>query len=386
MVPDRSPASALRAVHVTFQRDAQRRGPEVLLDAWPTSVAVAAAIARAGVAVEVTYAAHEDGVLTRERVRHHFVSDMATMPGPPAIRALRRPTRLIDKIRRLEPDIVHVHGLNTPMAVRYLCVAMNGVPVLVQDHGNAAPRGWRVPAWRWAYARLAGVGFTALDQVRPFVEAGVFTAALPVYDAIEGSSTFTPGDRDAARARSGLTGVPCVLWASRLDANKDPLMALAAFEHAAASLPQARLWCCYGDAPLLSVVRQRIATSPLLRERVVLLGRRAHADMETLFRAADFFLQTSHREGSGFALLEALSCGTTPLVTDIPPSRRIVGDAGALTPVGDARAMAEALVSWAARDRTRLREAARARFDHALSFDVIGQAWRSVYEQVLAAR
>ena len=157
-----------------------------------------------------------------------------------------------------------------------------------------------------------------------------------MFDVLEGSSEFTPGDQAEARRLTGMFGDPCVLWTSRLDANKDPLMMLDAVEQAIPQLPDLRLWCCFGQAPLLREVRARVATSDVLRDRVVLLGARPHDEVERLFRAADFYVQTSHREGSGYSLLEAMSCGTPPIVTDIPATRRIVGDAGSLTPVGDA--------------------------------------------------
>jgi glycosyltransferase involved in cell wall biosynthesis len=102
--------------------------------------------------------------------------------------------------------------------------------------------------------------------------------------------------------------------------------------------------------------------------------------MELRFRAADFYLQTSHREGSGFSLLEALACGATPLVTDIPATRQIIGTVGSLTSVGDSRSLGDAIVAWAARDRPMLRRATRARFDAALTFDAIGRQLRGAYE------
>jgi glycosyltransferase involved in cell wall biosynthesis len=181
-------------------------------------------------------------------------------------------------------------------------------------------------------------------------------------------------------------GDPCLLWTGRLDANKDPLTALGAFELAAPHLPDARLWCCFGDAPLRALVEDRIAASRVLRERVSLVGTRPHDEMELRFRAADLFVQTSHREGSGYSVLEALACGTPPLVTDIPSLRRIVGDAGSLTPVGDAAALAAALIDWAARDRDALRHAARVRFERALTYDAIGRELRAAYETLAATR
>jgi glycosyltransferase involved in cell wall biosynthesis len=75
----------------------------------------------------------------------------------------------------------------------------------------------------------------------------------------------------------------------------------------------------------------------------------------------------------------------TPLVTDIPATRQIVGPVGSLTPVGDTRSLGEAIVAWAARDQAPLRHAARARFDEVLTFDAIGRQLRSAYE-ALAGR
>jgi glycosyltransferase involved in cell wall biosynthesis len=85
-------------------------------------------------------------------------------------------------------------------------------------------------------------------------------------------------------------------------------------------------------------------------------------------------------------VLEALACGATPLVTDIPSLRRIVGDAGSLTPVGDAGALAGAMVAWAGRDRGALRRAARERFRRHLAFDVIGRELRDAYETLARSR
>jgi glycosyltransferase involved in cell wall biosynthesis len=183
-------------------------------------------------------------------------------------------------------------------------------------------------------------------------------------------------------------GDPCFLWTGRLDDNKDPLTALAAFERAALELRDGdpRLWCCFGKSPLLDVVANRINGSAVLRERVTLLGTRPHVEMESRFRAADFFVQTSHREGSGYSLIESLACGTPPLVTHIAAARRIVGAVGSLTPVGDADALAAAMVEWSKRDRAELRRAARARFESALTYDVIGRELRHAYETLAAAR
>ncbi|MEP6621413.1 MAG: glycosyltransferase family 4 protein [bacterium] len=364
----------LRVVQVSFHTDLARRAPEELLEAWPTLSRVACAVQSDGVDVTVVQAAHTGETIVRDSVTYHFVHD-----------ARGRHDRVIQRAASLSPDVVHVQGLGFARAMRPLGRSVSRAPVFVQDHGAVPPRGWRALAWRWAYAHIAGVSFTASAQADPWKAAGILKRALPVFAVLEGSTDFNPGNQDAARTATGMSGDPCVFWTGRLNANKDPLTALAAFERAAEQLPDARLWCCFGDAPMLDIVRQRIASSSTLAPRVALLGNRPHAELEARYRAADFFLQTSHREGSGYSLLEALACGTTPLVTDIPAARQIVADAGALTPVGDAMALAAVIVDWSRRERASLRLEARARFDAALTFDAIGKQLRATYEALTVA-
>jgi len=319
--------------------------------------------------VTVVQTAHAAKTIERDGVSFQFVE------GAP-----RRWTGVIERVASLAPDVVHVQGLNFPRAMRPLSHAVPGVPLLVQDHAGVPPTGWRARAWRWAHRTVAGVLFTARDQATPWKRAKILRADLPVFEVLVSSTDFTPGDRAAARRATGMFGEPCLFWVGRFNANKDPLAMLAAVEQAAATLPALRLWCCFSEAPLLDVAQRRIARSPLLAERVTLLGNRPHEELESRFRAADFYLQTSHCEGCGFALLEALACGVTPLVTDIPAARRIVGDVGSLTPVNDSRALGEAIVAWSTRDTATLRRAARARFDDALTFNAIGRQLRAAYE------
>lgn len=363
-----APSRKLRVVHVSFHLDAERRSADTLLRAWPTLAGVAGAATSPEVEVIVVQAAHAAERIERAGVTFHFVDDQRSDGRD-----------VIDHVRSLQPDVVHAQGLGFPRRMRPLARAVPRIPILVQDHGSVPPSGWRRHAWRWAYGGIAGVAFTAREQAAPWKAAGILRTDLPVFEVLEGSSDFTPGDREAARQATQMFGDPCLLWTGRLDANKDPLATLDAVERAAATLPNTRLWCCYGTAPLLGAVRERIASSPALAERVVLLGERPHAELELRFRAADFFVQASHREGSGYSMIEALACGTTPIVTDIPSARKIVGAAGSLTRVGDARALGDAIVAWAARDRHALRRAARARFDEALTFAEIGTHLRAAY-------
>lgn len=361
----------MHVVQLSCHLDAERREPERLLAAWPTLSEVAAAVACTGARVSVVQAAHRDARLERDGVAYHFVA-----PGGAGVLAWR----LARRVRALAPDVVHLQGLGFPLQARLLARAARA-PVLVQDRADRPPPPWRRPLHRWGLARIAGAAFTAAAQAAPFVEAGVLRRDLPIFEVPGSSSRFTPGDQRAARAATGLHGDPCLLWVGRLDANKDPLTVLDALSASLCRLPGAQLWCCYTEAPLLARVRARLAAEPELAARVHLLGTVAHAQVQALCRAADFLVLGSHRESTGFAVLEALACGTPPLVTEIPAFRRLTGEGsvGALSPPGDAAAMARAWSDWCRRDRATLRRAARAHFERHLSLPALGAALRGVY-------
>ena len=61
-------------------------------------------------------------------------------------------------------------------------------------------------------------------------------------------------------------------------------------------------------------------------DRVTLVGRVDRDELPNYYGAADVFVSGSHYEGSGYALIEAMSAGVVPVVTDIPSFRAIAGD------------------------------------------------------------
>ena len=367
----------MRVVHVNIVRPRERADPEELLDTWQTLGDVATAVHRAGADVTVVQSFHRDAELVREGVKFRFVAE----PALPGRTVGLLPRRLADAAREQAPDVIHVNGLDFAWHTQVLCGI--GVPVLAQDHASV-PYARRIRR-RWGLARVAGVAFTDARQAEPFFHNGSFRQGMPIYSVPESSTHFTTGNIDEARAETGIYGDPAVLWVGRLDANKDPLTLLDALEQAARELPELQLWCCFHEQPLLGEVRARLARSPDLAARVHLLGRVPHGTIQVMCRAADFFMLGSHREGSGYALIEALACGATPVVSDIPAFRGLTlnGRVGALVPTGDAATFARALIELAGHPRGPLRRRAVDHFARELSFDVIGRRLCAIYETLL---
>jgi glycosyltransferase involved in cell wall biosynthesis len=365
---------------ISFFYDPQGRSPEQLLSAWHTLVDVAEAASRSGIRICVVQACSHTEHFERNGVQYHF------LPFDDAASQDSRGTAYRKLLGHLAADVFHVHGLDFPRQVLSLAELCSGVPIILQDHASRPPRIWRRAAARRGMSAAAGIAFCSLDQARPFTKAGLIGASTQVYEIPESTSRFAPGDRDEARRLTGIGGAPAVLWVGHLNVNKDPLTVLAGISAAARELPGLQLYCCFGSAPLLRAVQDRIATDTDLRGRVHLLGRLPHEKIELLMRAADIFVLGSHREGSGYSLIEALACGLPPVVTDIPSFRSLTnaGSVGELWPCDDSRALCQALLSIAHRSGSELRAAVRTHFERELSSNALGVKLTTMYADVLA--
>ena len=363
-------SSFLHVVQVGFYVDPRAREPAQLLEDWPTLVDVAEAARQGGLRVSVVQACHRAEVLHRNGVSYHFLAGVADTPA---------------LIANLDPDVIHVHGLCFPREVLRLAAHLPTVPILLQDHASRPPRWWRRSAWGRCGRAVAGVAFCSRQQAQPFIEAGVLEPDTAVYEIPESTSRFQPGDAAAARAAARVSGEPLLLWVGHLDPNKDPLTVLEGVALAARVLPGLELWCCFGNTELLRRMRRRIRSDPLLESRTHLLGRVSHSRVEQLMRAADAYVSGSHREGSGYALIEALACGLAPVVTNIPSFRALTGAGavGQLWQPGDPASLCSALLAMARGRGAQTRAAVRAHFERELSHEALGRKLVAAYEDLL---
>jgi glycosyltransferase involved in cell wall biosynthesis len=185
-----------------------------------------------------------------------------------------------------------------------------------------------------------------------------------------------------------MRGSPVFLWAARLHPVKDPLTGLRGFARIQAAWPEAQLYLCYLTNELLPDLRRFLAARPRLAANVHLCGRLLHADMEAVFNSADFLLQASRREYSGYAVLEAMACGVIPVVTDIPSFRRMTdgGRYGILFPPGDADSLARQVLDVNPAEIPQRSVAVRERFERAFTYRAMAEKLTRIYRQVSSAR
>jgi glycosyltransferase involved in cell wall biosynthesis len=244
-------------------------------------------------------------------------------------------------------DLVHAHGLRAGLvaAVARRLSADRERPLVLTLH-NALQETSR--ARRRALRAIEGTTIRAADLVLA-VSGDLADNArrlgardVRVVPALAPPLPPAARSRDDVREELGVdAGRPLVVAVGRLHPQKgyDVLLDAVARWEAADRLRPAPLVAIAGDGPLQDELAARIREQRL---PVLLLGRRS--DVADLLGAADLCVLPSRWEGSPFTGQEALRAGTPLVATRTGGMPDLFGEAAALVPVGDAAALADAVV------------------------------------------
>ena len=374
-------ALAMHIVIVNYGWHVALNDPSELLDRYETLTGWAEALSAAGARVTVVQRFGRDCSLERNGITYRFVR--ACTPRQAGV--LDWPLRIHRVVAECRPDVVHVNGLLFARQAWMLQRMLGSEPILVQDHANPPHTGLRARlGMKSALRRMDAVSFTALEQAEAWHESGLLDRNARLFELLEGSSSFRLTPRSAARAQTQLAGNPACLWVGRLDANKDPSTVLRGFARALPQLPDAHLTMIFDTVDLLPEIQKWLRESGPAGSHVTLKGPVPHKELEAIYNSADIFLLGSHHEGSGYALLEAISCGVVPVVTDIPSFRKITGNAaiGGLWPVENVDALAWMLLDAWERYDVGTPERIRSFFDERLSFGATAHQALAAYRQL----
>jgi glycosyltransferase involved in cell wall biosynthesis len=277
-------------------------------------------------------------------------------------------------------DVLHVHGevasaLCLPaLAARPSVTTLHGLHLLRRHTG--ARRAAATASLRLglrAASRTICVSQAEHDDLGDLLGERALARTVVIHNGVEPVEPPSADDRAAARAELGLEPSNTVgAWIGSLHEHKDPLTPIAA----AAELAGEVVLLVAGDGPLRDEVGR--AASPSVR----VLGFRP--DVRRVLAAADFFVLSSNREGLSFALLEAMSLGLVPVVSDAPGNPEAVGETGIVVPFGDRAGFAAAFARLARDEamRAALSDGARERVAAEFRLDEMIRRTRALYDEV----
>ena len=81
----------------------------------------------------------------------------------------------------------------------------------------------------------------------------------------------------------------------------------------------------YQEDTLLPAINNLFEQFPSGKSNICMVGKLEHEELGKWYNLADYIISSSHYEGSGIAVCEAMSCGCIPIVTNIPSFKMMTG-------------------------------------------------------------
>lgn len=296
-------------------------------------------------------------------------------------------TSMIARIHSLRPDVIHFFGLTLDINLWLVArlATRRKTPLVVQYHGGGPARNSiRRRIQRSNLRSATRILFTTRSHAQAWVDEGIPIDCHKIVPFMETSSVFRRESRQSSREKTGMVGDPVFLWTGRLHPEKDPMTAVRAFERISRHWQGARLYMYYLTDELLPDLQGFVSQTPSLSGKIHFCGRTAHDSMQAIYNSADFFMQASTRETSGCAVLEAMSCGAIPVISDIPSFSEMTcnGQHGVLFPVGDIDALVDGVLRISLASVEQRSDLVREYWERALSFPALANQLVELYTEL----
>ncbi len=279
--------------------------------------------------------------------------------------------------RRDGMDVIHIHAIGpallTPLA------RIMGLKVVVTHHGEDYKRAkWgRFPRFVLRMGERFGMWFANhVIAVSPSLTKRLqesFPGASRRISYIPNGAPDLPTAPGDALARFSLKPGKFVLAVARLVPEKG----LHDLIKAHAQINDGRKLVIVGGADHASDYSKSLLK--LADEDIIFTGLQDRGTLRELYENADLFVMPSYHEGLPIAALEAGSCSTPMLLSDIQPNLDIGLPKKDYFPVGDPGALAEAL-----NQPTYLYRVDAAEFRKKFDWDQIAMKTSSVYHKIMA--
>ena len=210
--------------------------------------------------------------------------------------------------RRNKFDAIIIHGTDFLLEAIFL-KKFTSARLIIQHHGE--------PTYNRKKAKLFGVVnrcvdayfFNGREVAEEFILKGF--SANKVFEVTEGTTDFRLLPVQEKKSHKTIVSV------GRLIDSKNTMLLLKAVKILKELRSDFKLHLFYSTSLLEKDLLQYCSENDL-QGHVVFRGKGPPAEIEKELNAAAIFLSASLKEGSGYALIEALACGTFPVVSAIP--------------------------------------------------------------------
>jgi glycosyltransferase involved in cell wall biosynthesis len=251
----------------------------------------------------------------------------------------RAAVQLSRLMRRVRPDVLHLHD---PHALATGLIAARAAPKTRTVATRRVDFPLRGPLSRWKYRACDRVIAVSRKIAEVLGRHGVPPERIRVvYEGVP-DRPAAPGGREALAELGVPPGCPVVGNVAALTDHKDHATLVEAAARVRPRVPEAR-FVIVGDGPLREPLEE-LCRARGLGDRWIFAGFRH--DLDRLFPAFTVFCLSSHMEGLGTSLLDAMAFSRPVVATAAGGIPEAVEDGvtGRVVPVRDHAALADALV------------------------------------------
>jgi glycosyltransferase involved in cell wall biosynthesis len=246
--------------------------------------------------------------------------------------------RLISEVMLEAPDVIIIHGMHSHFNLYRLVQKIRNKRMYIQHHGEKVFR-WPMSMVHKKIDRcITGYFFSSAAMGIEWIRNGLISNSIKVIEVLEATSSFEP----VLPARGNNRDLT-FLWVGRINQNKNPETLIKGFIDFLSERPDAKLYIISQDPEVFENKLGSLTGSA--SESIQFIGRVDHVEIRHWFSKVNFIISTSFYEGSGISVLEAMSFGCIPVLTNIPSFRAMTGNAtvGLLFEAGSTSSLTAAL-------------------------------------------
>ncbi|HSX85253.1 MAG TPA: glycosyltransferase family 4 protein [Cellvibrio sp.] len=240
-----------------------------------------------------------------------------------------------------DTDLIHVHGVDFFYDFLAATKWLHKRPLVLSTHGGFFHTSFASRSKLAYFNTVTRLSSSAYSQVvATSANDGQLFSRIMRPNKLQVIENGVDIEKYANQAATDLQ--PTLIYFGRWSSNKGLLPALDMFADLHRQQSQWRLIIAGREYDHSCAELQQYIDRLQLQDAVTLAPNPSDEEIRSMVNQASYFLCLSRHEGFGIAPIEAMSAGLTPILSDIPPFRRLVEDSGLgfLTPLGAAPDMA----------------------------------------------
>lgn len=226
-----------------------------------------------------------------------------------------------------DADVIHVHGVDFFYDFLAATKWLHKRPLVLSTHGGFFHTNFASRAKQTYFSTITRLSSSAYSRVvaTSANDGQMFSKIMrkPKLRVIENGV-----DTEKYANQAALELQPTLIYFGRWSANKGLIEALDLFAQLRERDDRWHFIIAGREYDhSLAELRQRVEALGL-NHHITLAANPSDEEIKDLIQQASYFLCLSHHEGFGIAPIEGMSAGLTPILSDIPPFKRLVENSG----------------------------------------------------------